>query len=262
MQERHIDRESYFEEQARTTEKYYIPYICNAIGNIPHSVLEVGCGEGGNLLPFARLGCEVVGVDMAAKRIEQARNFFKAKKQKGIFIASDIFKLKEFRHNFSLIIVHDVIEHIDNKEAFLLNLRQFLIPNGCIFIAFPAWQMPFGGHQQIAKSKIVSHTPFIHLLPAFLYKALLNVFDEKENTIRELLSIKKTKCSIELFLDTVHKTHYQITSKQLYFINPHYEVKFGFASRKLNKAIAHIPYLRNFFCTSCFYILRINKSLL
>lgn len=27
MQERHSDRERYFDEQARTTEKYYIPYL-------------------------------------------------------------------------------------------------------------------------------------------------------------------------------------------------------------------------------------------
>jgi cyclopropane fatty-acyl-phospholipid synthase-like methyltransferase len=26
-------------------------------------ILEVGCGEGGNLLPFAQRGCEVVGIE-------------------------------------------------------------------------------------------------------------------------------------------------------------------------------------------------------
>ena len=39
-------------------------------------VLEVGCGEGGNLLPFAKAGCRVMGVDIDAMRIEQARAFF------------------------------------------------------------------------------------------------------------------------------------------------------------------------------------------
>lgn len=72
MQERHIDRKRYFEEQAQTCRKYYIPYIKNHIGHLPHKVLEVGCGEGGNLLPFAESGCEVVGVDIARSRIEQA----------------------------------------------------------------------------------------------------------------------------------------------------------------------------------------------
>ena len=49
MQKRHTDRESYFDEQSQTSKNYYIPYIKEVIGHIPDKVLEVGCGEGGNL---------------------------------------------------------------------------------------------------------------------------------------------------------------------------------------------------------------------
>ena len=90
MQERHINRDRYFEEQAQTTRKYYIPYIKRIVGDLPEKVLEVGCGEGGNLLPFAESGCEIVGVDIASLRIEQARTFFARRNQRGTFIASDI----------------------------------------------------------------------------------------------------------------------------------------------------------------------------
>lgn len=76
MQKRHTDRESYFGEQSQTSKNYYIPYIKEVIGHIPDKVLEVGCGEGGNLLPFAKAGCRVMGVDIDAMRIEQARTFF------------------------------------------------------------------------------------------------------------------------------------------------------------------------------------------
>lgn len=256
MQERHINRETYFEEQARTTRKHYIPYVYKYMGIIPDKVLEVGCGEGGNLLPFAEMDCDVYGVDMATSRIEQARSFFLKRRQKGTFISANIFDLKEFHHTFPLIIVHDVIEHISDKVQFLSDLRKFLTPDGVVFMGFPAWQMPFGGHQQIARGKIISHLPFIHLLPAPLYQSILKVFGEKEDTVKELLSIQKTSCSIEQFLTTVHQTNYQIINQQLYLINPHYETKFGLTPRKLNKRIAQIPYLRNFVCTSCFYILK------
>ena len=66
MQKRHTDRESYFGEQSQTSKNYYIPYIKEVIGHIPDKVLEVGCGEGGNLLPFAKAGCRVMGVDIDA----------------------------------------------------------------------------------------------------------------------------------------------------------------------------------------------------
>ena len=109
MQKRHTNRERYFEEQAQTTRNYYIPYIKEYTGNLPNKVLEVGCGEGGNLLPFAELGCDVIGIDIAASRIEQAQNFFITKRQKGTFIASDIFLLKDLQKHFPLILIHDCL---------------------------------------------------------------------------------------------------------------------------------------------------------
>lgn len=77
-------------------------------------------------------------------------------------------------------------------------------PSGIIFIVFSTWQMPFGGHQQIAQGKIVSHLPFIHLLPVSLYKLVLNVFGEKEDTIKELQRIKEIRCFIEQFLCIIY----------------------------------------------------------
>ena len=38
MQERHTNRERYFEEQAHTTRNYYIPYIKKNIGNLPNKI--------------------------------------------------------------------------------------------------------------------------------------------------------------------------------------------------------------------------------
>lgn len=255
MQERHINRDRYFEEQAQTTRKYYIPYIKQIVGDLPEKVLEVGCGEGGNLLPFAESGCEIVGVDIASLRIEQARTFFARRNQKGTFIASDIFRLKDLEKHFPLILIHDVIEHINDKSQFLSGMKGYLSAGGVIFIAFPAWQMPFGGHQQICRSKILSRFPFIHLIPASLYRLLLKSFGESDGCICELLDIKRTKVSIESFERLLRQSSFKTGNRQLWFINPHYEIKFGLTPRRLPAMISNIPYLRNFFSTSCWYML-------
>lgn len=57
MQERHTDRERYFRELAQTSREFYIDYL-RKFKNIGDGtrVLEIGCGEGGNLLPFAEAG--------------------------------------------------------------------------------------------------------------------------------------------------------------------------------------------------------------
>lgn len=139
MQNRHTNRRQYFEELARTCEKYFLPYInkykqidCNT------KVLEVGCGDGGNLLPFAKAGCYTLGVDLAACRIDDARRFFKERRVKGEFIASDVFELKELHKSFDVIVCHDVIEHIGDKRRFLKLLQLFLADDGVVFMSFPA----------------------------------------------------------------------------------------------------------------------------
>lgn len=256
MQERHQNRKIYFEEQASTSTKYYIPYIQKFITITPETeVLEIGCGEGGNLLPFAKMGCKVTGVDLVEARIEQAKRFFDEENLNATFIASDIFKLKELEQHFDLVIVHDVIEHIPQKEKFLTDLHRYLKKDGIAFIAFPAWQMPFGGHQQICRSKLASHLPFAHLLPAPVYKFYLKQCGEKQDIVNELMSIKSTRTSIEMFYRIVKTTGYRIKCKTFFFINPHYETKFGLRPRLLSPVISAVPYVRNFFTTSCFFII-------
>lgn len=257
MQDRQTNRALYFKELAETSEKYFIPYISRYKEiKAGMSILEIGCGDGGNLLPFARRGCKVIGVDMAAGRIKDAIAFFKESGAEATFIASDIFKLKELEHTFDLIICHDVLEHIPDKKQFLANLRRYLNDGGMVFMSFPAWQMPFGGHQQICKNKVMSHFPFVHLLPGWGYKKVLQLAKEDEPCIQELLNIKKTRCPIELFERLAGEEGLSVVNRELYFINPHYETKFGLKPRKLCLPIGKIPYIRNFFTTSCFYMLR------
>jgi len=257
MQERQTNRTKYFNELATTCEKYFLPYISKFKSPEPGiEVLEIGCGDGGNLLPFSRRGCKTLGVDMSPSRIQVAKERFEELSATGNFIASDIFKITELEHKFDLIICHDVLEHINNKSLFLGNIRKYLAPGGLVFMSFPAWQMPFGGHQQICRSQALSHLPFFHLLPAPIYRLMLQLGKEQPATISELLNIKKTRCTIERFQALAKQQNLSIVNRRFYLINPHYEVKFGLRPRRLSPLIGTIPKIRNFFTSSCFYILQ------
>lgn len=257
MQERHTNRARYFEELAVSSEKYFIPYLNQFVKLNPSSrILEIGCGDGGNLLPFARQGCDVTGVDISEKRIADARLFFKENGVKANLIAADIFRIQEPMTKYDVILIHDVIEHIGEKEAFLSHVRKFLKNEGVLFMGFPAWQMPFGGHQQICRHKIPAHFPFLHLLPSRLYKHVLEGFGEDPACVEELLDIKRCGLTIEYFEKLLPALSYDVMERQLWLVNPHYEVKFGLKPRKLPNVFSEIPYLRNFVSTSCFYVLK------
>ncbi len=255
MQERHKDRERYFEELAQTAREFYLPYLSENKVALPPSVLEIGCGEGGNLLPFARAGCRVRGLDLAGGKIEKAREFFAARGAEGRFEAADIFKADFEGERFPLVIVHDVVEHIADKTGLLKRIRELLAPCGVAFIAFPAWQMPFGGHQQNARSRFISHFPFLHLLPAAIYRWVLKAAGEPAEVIEEFMEIKQTRCPVEKFEKCVRESALCIRNRRLWLVNPHYKAKFGLRPRRLPGWLSAIPWLRNFFSTSCFYLL-------
>ena len=209
MQIRHKNREIYFREQTECTQKYVIPYIEQVLcikSNL--RVLEIGCGEGGNLKPFLDVGCNCVGIDIDVAQLEKAIAFFANHPlNKNLrLIANDIYKVSPNEiGNFDLIILRDVIEHLPNQERFMHQLKCFMHSESVVFFGFPVWCNPFGGHQQICRNKWLSHTPWLHLLPNRLYKKALQLGGESASTIKALLDIKATGISLSRFESILHK---------------------------------------------------------
>ncbi len=258
MQERHINKDIYFNEQVYTTQKYVIPFIDPHLKiNSSIHVLEVGCGEAGNLKPFVDIGCKVMGVDLNKEKMEYAKDYFSNDPNGHLMtlVVKDIYNMvDEFKEDFDLIILRDVIEHIHNQEKFMNCLKKFLKPGGKVFFGFPPWQNPFGGHQQICKSKVLSKLPYFHLLPMPLYKGVLKLFGESKATVDDLAEIKETGISIERFERILKTENWVIDRKTLFFINPNYEVKFKLTPRESYGFISAIPFVRNFFTTACYYL--------
>ncbi|MGB0850998.1 MAG: class I SAM-dependent methyltransferase [Bacteroidia bacterium] len=261
MQERHSNRQRYFDEQALTTAKYVIPYL-ETLKKIDKTltVLEIGCGEAGNLKPFLDLGCRCVGIDISEGRIENGKKFFKdhPNVSKLELIAEDIYDTVS-PEEFDIIISRDVIEHIPNQLEFMKRCRDFMKPDGLYFIGFPPWYNPFGGHQQLLKNKLFSKLPYFHIIPRPLYKGLLKLIGESDIKIEGMLEIYDTRITIDRLNRTLKKNDYSVLKKTDYLINPNYETKFGLKPRKQIGLISAIPFIRNFFITASYYIVRANK---
>lgn len=261
MQKRHFNRQQYFKEQGYTTKKYVIPFIRKVIDiDKDSSILEIGCGEGGNLIPFVEMKCpKIVGVDLSKEKIQNATQFFNneyGEEAKIKFIQDDFYNVKvDEIGQFDIIIMRDVIEHIHNQEKFMNFVKAFLSPKGRIFLGFPNWYMPFGGHQQICKNKFLSKVPYFHIFPKFIYRPILKIFGESDGNIATLLEIKDTGITIERFEKILKNQQYKIDKKEFFFINPNYEIKFGLKPRQAWSLISSIPRIRNLFITANYYLI-------
>ena len=257
MQERHIDRKKYFKEQEFTTQKYVIPFITPFL-NISDqiSVLEIGCGEGGNLKPFLDLGCKCTGIDLNAQQIQNAKHYYVVHPHlsKLELISEDIYNMEHLNDQFDLIMLRDVIEHIPDQERFMHFVKRFLKKDGVLFFGFPPWYNPFGGHQQVLTG-FASKIPYYHILPKPLYLGILNLFGYKKEDVKELLEIKDTGISIERFEKILKKEAYKVLCKSDFLFNPNYEVKFGLKPRKVLSPFNDIPFFRNFYTTAVYYVI-------
>ena len=263
MFEFHADRKRYFDIQVLNTEKYVIPFIEEKFPvKTGMRVLEIGCGEGGVLKAFINKGCEGVGVELDAPRIDNAKNFLPEDIAAGRlrFVVKDIYLVdveKDFKGLFDIIVLKDVIEHIHGQAKLIGWMKNFLKPGGIVFFGFPPWYMPFGGHQQICKSRI-SRLPYIHLLPKPIYRWILK--NRKEN-VAEMMEIRQTGISIERFQRICKREGYKILYNLHYLLNPIYQWKFGWKPRRQSVLIKVIPFIRNFFTTCVYYIIQEdNKS--
>ena len=260
MQERHQNKLQYFNEQSYTTENHVIPYIHNFFVPAPgKTVMEIGCGEGGNLKPFLDKGCLVIGIDISVSRIEKAHEFLSGHPNYNnlTLIDKDIYDVDfSALPPIDLIFLRDTIEHIPDQSRLISFFKSILKPEGKVFIAFPPWHMPFGGHQQICKNRILSKMPYFHILPGFLYRGILKIFGENKRTIEDLREIKDTGISIQRLKKYLKKSNYKIVKQTYFFINPNYEVKFKLKTRKL-LFFNHIPLLRDFFTTAYYCIISV-----
>ncbi len=259
MFEFHTDKTRYFEMQRRTAAEYVLPLVAEFLQPGARRVLEVGCAEAGVLQAFLDAGFTGVGIELEESRAQTARKFLaKAIESGQVSIRTDnIYEVEPSDFGpagFDVIVLKDVIEHIPQQERMIPRLAEFLAPGGLIFFGFPPWQMPFGGHQQIAKSKWVTRVPWLHLLPKTLYASYIRRAGELPHIQDELADIRSTRISLERFEAIVKASNLSVSRRKLWFFNPIYALKFGVAAKALPAWLAAIPVLRNFYTTAAFYV--------
>lgn len=101
-------------------------------------LLEVGCGDGALCgVLHSRLGAAVTGVDTSDKGLALARRMFEQRGWTGEFrqVGGDGTGFPDA--SFDVVVCADVIEHVDDPQAMLCEIRRLLVPGGHMVITTP-----------------------------------------------------------------------------------------------------------------------------
>ena len=151
----HHNEQVRFQQQAENARAFVIPFIEEVIQITSDlKILDIGCGDGGVLIPFLEKGCSCTGIELDETKANFARHFLEQYLNEGLveIVNRNIYEeeaLTQYAGKFDLIILKDVVEHIPDQNKFIPYLKKFLKPGGFVYFGFPPWYMPHGGHQRL-----------------------------------------------------------------------------------------------------------------
>lgn len=109
---------------------YYLSLI-EAAGARPGTLFDIGCGNGYLLEAAIARGWKATGYDVDPVVTAQVS------RRLGVPVLNGDFMALDPGGTFSLITMHQVLEHLKNPAAYLDRVRELLDPGGWFFVAVP-----------------------------------------------------------------------------------------------------------------------------
>lgn len=244
---------SYAEYEYKLANEIVIPLLKSWNVNFKNKkLIDIGCGLGGSSIAFAEQHCHCIGIDISEKSIEFAIKFAEKKNVIVSFLKEDICYPRILnQYKFDLAIFRDVIEHVYDPEGALNNIFGLLKEKGLLFVSFPPFYSPFGGHQH-GRGAITRFMPYVHLLPNHLFLPLL---PSDEAYRRFVKIVKSNKISIAKFEKLVKNSRFKIDKKELYLFRPIFKLRYGIPAVKIGIP-SHVPLIKEVVTTGCIYLLK------
>jgi SAM-dependent methyltransferase len=139
-------------------------------------VLDLGCGLGEYVRAFARRGAHAYGSDIALDRLVEARERVAKTATTGVdgFMAAAGESLPFRDRSLDLIVLNEVIEHVADDRATLVEIARVLKPGGTCVLYAPNRLYPFETHGIYLRGRyIFGNIPLVNWLPSRLRDRLV-----------------------------------------------------------------------------------------
>jgi len=182
-------------------------------------IMEIGCGTGGNLSLLSRYG-EVHGVELD----NFARNYALQRNIAPVISGSLPDDIPYPDNFFDLIVLLDVLEHVEEDERSLVELYKKQKPGGYLLLTVPAFPSLWSAHDESHHHK---RRYTIRTLGPIVVKANYNIiYHSYMNTIlfpiiAGLRLIKRTHGGDDLFMPpkVINNLLYNLFSAERHFLN-------------------------------------------
>lgn len=123
-------------------------------------ILDIGCGLGVYVRKFREFSDDVVGIDIDPKRLREG-----ARTTPGLMLA--VGEYLPFRDDaFDVVVLNEVIEHVQDDQATIAEAVRILRPGGRIVIYAPNRLFPFETHGiYVSERFFFGNIPFVNWLP-------------------------------------------------------------------------------------------------
>jgi len=249
---------SYFDYEYQVAQEIVIPWLNRHIDLRGKSVGDFGCHQGGILQAFRELAHirSGRGYDLNADSIRNSPFIENASFSLNV---GDILALSPEsnpEHRFDVILIRDVLEHIPDYTGVLIKAYTCLNPGGHLFISFPPYYSPFGGHQQLADNwaKLM---PYLHYLPESLLFNLVQLSDNNymhaKDSEADMRSVRTTRLTLTKTEKGLQRAGLQLVNRNCFLLRPEFKIRYGLPSLSCDM-IGHIPILKEVLTMGVYYL--------
>lgn len=220
-------------------------------------VLEVGPAHAGCLAALHEAtGLPAHGLELDSSRVETAAAINEILTPGNLDVRigdiTDAGSLESLEAPFSLILLRDVIEHIENRATALANCYDLLEPGGHLLLTFPPYYSPFGAHQQILTPAWL-RLPWLQLLPQFL--SLVGRGELNEAKKSEMEELRRCSLTISKFEAAISSLPFEVVSHNHFLLRPIFRYRYGLPILSA-QALSSVPILRELLITGAWYLLK------